>query len=152
VFSCFVEVERFLGEPVKELVQFLFCLSKRDSVEVITKIATFFQFVDHVRDFYRFKHERKGEFLSSLPLNREEKEELWRLLKNFFLRHSENSSGKPIPQDDLVALRKGRLFEELVFHLGPLKKEKVELVSMHCKPMLNRKVLEIKCGSKPLSD
>ncbi len=151
LFSCYVEVERFLGEPVKELVKFLICLSRRKKIKVLTKLAEFFQFVDHIGQFYKFKNERKDQFLSSLPLSSSEKKELWKLTENFFLRHSENSSGKPIPQDDLIALRKGRLFEELVFHIGPIKKWKVELVSMHCQPMINRKKLDIFCGDRLLS-
>ncbi len=151
LFSCYVEVERFLGEPVKELVHFLICLPRRKRLKVISKLAQFFQFVDHIGEFYKFRNEKKERFLSSLPLSSSEKRKLWKLTENFFLRHSENSSGKPIPQDDLIALRKGRLFEELVFHIGPIKKWKVELVSMHCQPMINRRKVEIYCGNKLLT-
>ncbi|WP_457681179.1 hypothetical protein [Thermovibrio sp.] len=151
LFSCYVDVERFLGEPVKELVHFLVCLRRKERLPVIGLVAQFFQQVDHLGQFYRFRRERKEEFLSKLPVSNAEKRILWHLLENFFLRHSENSSGKEIPQDDLIALRKGRLFEELVYHLGPIRKELVELTSMHCQPMVNRKRVEIKCGGKVLS-
>ncbi len=151
LFSCYVDVERFLGEPVKELLHFLICLRKKEKLIVITKIAEFFQHVDHVSQFYDFKRRKKEEFLNSLPLSRVEKLILWKLLKNFFLKHSENSSGKPIPQDDLIALRKGRLFEELVYHLGPVEKKKVDLLCLHCQPMVNRKRLSIKCRKRELS-
>ncbi|WP_456435627.1 hypothetical protein [Thermovibrio ammonificans] len=151
LFSCYVDVERFLGEPVKELVHFLVCLRRRERFPVIVQIARFFQEVEHVSQFYNFRRERKEEFLSSLPVSTAEKRILWHLLENFFLKHSENSSGKEIPQDDLIALRKGRLFEELVYHLGPVNREKVELTSMHCQPMVNRKKLQIRCRSKVLS-
>lgn len=150
VFSCYVDIERFLGEPVKELVHFLVCL-KEEKIPVIIRIAKFFQYVNRVEEFYAFKKE-KDKFLSYFPLSESEKEELWKLVENFFLKHSENSSGKPIPQDDLVGLRKGRLFEELVYHLGPVEREKVELLSMHCQPMLNRERIEIFCGKKELSN
>ena len=151
VFSCYVDVERFLGEPVKELVRFLVCLRKKERIPVITQIARFFQHVDHVFQFYRFRNERKEEFLNHLPISFSEKRILWNLLENFFLKHSENASGRPIPQDDLIALRRGRLFEELVFHLGPVEKEKVELTSMHCQPMVNRKRLPVYCRERELS-
>jgi len=149
IFSCYVDIERFLGEPVKELVHFLICLGN-NKIPVITQVAKFFQHVNKVEEFYPFR-KRKEEFLSLLPLKGNEKEKLWELIENFFLKHSENSSGKPIPQDDLVGLRKGRLFEELVYHLGPIRKEKVELLSMHCQPMLNRERIKISCGKKNLS-
>jgi len=152
IFSCYVDVERFLGEPVKELALFLSCLRREDRLSVISTIARFFQEVDHLNEFYRFKKERKDEFLSSLPIPSGERKALWHLIENFFLRQSENSSGKPIPQDDLIALRKGRLFEELVYYLGPVSKEKVELTSMHCQPMVNRKRVEIRCRNRVLSN
>jgi hypothetical protein len=151
LFSCYVDVERFLGEPVKELVHFLICLRKKERFQVISQVAVFFQYVDHLHQFYRFKEERLSYFFSSLPLSQVEKRILWSLIENFFLKHSENSSGKPIPQDELIALRKGRLFEELVFHLGPVAKGRVELLSMHCQPMVNRKRLKIKCRGRELS-
>ena len=151
LFSCYVDVERFLGEPVKELVHFLICLRKKERFSVILQIAKFFQYVDHINQFYEFKEKRKKEFFSSLPISNMEKEILWKLLKNFYLKHSENSSGKPIPQDDLIALRKGRLFEELVFHLGPVESEKVDLLSMHCQPIVNREKLRIYCRWRELS-
>jgi hypothetical protein len=151
LFSCYVDVERFLGESVKELVHFLICLRKKERIPVILQIAKFFQYVDHIKQFYEFKETKRDEFFSSLPISNTEREILWKLLKNFYLKHSENSSGKPIPQDDLIALRKGRLFEELVFHLGPIKKEEVDLLSMHCQPMVNRERLKIYCRGKELS-
>jgi hypothetical protein len=151
IFSCYVDVERFLGKPVKELVLFLVCLKRRKRFAVITQIARFFQRVDRVSHFYQFKRKQKEEFFSHLSISFTEKRILWQLLENFFLKHSENSSGKPIPQDDLIALRKGRLFEELVYHLGPVKKELVELASMHCQPMVNRKKLKVFCGHRELS-
>jgi hypothetical protein len=151
LFSCFVEVERFLGEPVKELTHFLVCLRRKERFPVIVQIARFFQEVDHLPHFYRFRREKKELFLNSLPVSTAEKRILWHLLENFFLKHSENSSGKPIPQDDLIALRKGRLFEELVYHLGPINKERVELTSMHCQPMVNRKRLKVFCKGRELT-
>ncbi len=150
LFSCYVEVERFLGEPVKELVHFLVCLRKKERLPVILSIASFFQEVDHLSQFYSFKSKRREEFLSSLPVSEVEKSILWSLIEKFFLRHSENSSGKPIPQDDLIALRKGRLFEELVYHLGPMEKSKVELTSMHCQPLVDRKRVKLRCGGLTL--
>lgn len=152
LFSCYVDVERFLGEPVKELVHFLICLRRKDRLPVITHIAKFFQHVDHVSQFYQFKKERKEEFLSFIPLSLAEKNILWNLIENFFLKHAENSSGKPIPQDDVVSLRKGRLFEELVYNLGPIGRDKVELLSMHCQAMVNRERLRIFCGERELSN
>jgi len=152
LFSCYVDVERFLGEPVKELARFLVCLRRKERLPVISTIARFLQSVEHLEHFHRFARERKGEFLSSLPLSDAERQILWSLLEKFFLKHSENSSGRPIPQDDLIALRKGRLFEELVYHLGPVKRERVELTSMHCQPMVNRKRVEIKCRGRSLSN
>ncbi|RUM89172.1 MAG: hypothetical protein DSZ25_01070 [Thermovibrio sp.] len=151
LFSCYVDVERFLGEPVKELVHFLVCLRKKERVKVIGKVAEFFQYVDHLRQFFEFKREKREEFLSLLPLSNPERRILWKLIENFFTKHSENSSGKPIPQDDLIALRKGRLFEELVFHLGPIEKGRVELLSMHCQPMVNRRILRVFCKDRELS-
>ena len=151
LFSCYVDVERFLGEPVKELVHFLICLRRKERVPVITQIARFFQKVDHVEQFYRFRKEQKGEFFQAISLSTAEKRILWNLIEGFFLKHAENSSGKPIPQDDVIALRKGRLFEELVYHLGPIERGKVELLSMHCQPMVNRNRLRIFCGEKELS-
>ena len=151
LFSCYVDVERFLGEPVKELVHFLICLRRKERFSVITHIARFFQYVDHVSQFYQFRREKKEEFLGALPISVAEKRILWNLIEKFFLKHAENSSGKPIPQDDVVSLRKGRLFEELVYHLGPIEKERVELLSMHCQPMVNRKRLKIFCKGRELS-
>ena len=151
LFSCYVDIERFLGEPVKELVHFLICLRRKERIPVITQIAKFFQYVDHIGQFHQFRREKKEEFLNSLPISFAEKRILWGLIENFFLRHAENSSGKPIPQDDVVSLRKGRLFEELVYHLGPINRDKVELLSMHCQPMVNRERLRIFCGKRELS-
>ena len=150
LFSCYVDVERFLGEPVKELVRFLVCLRRKERFPVILSIASFFQEVDHLSQFYAFRREKKEAFLSSLPISQVERLILWSLIEKFFLRHSENSSGKLIPQDDLIALRKGRLFEELVYHLGPIEKSKVDLTSMHCQPVVNRKRIRLRCGSLTL--
>ena len=151
LFSCYVDIERFLGEPVKELVHFLVCLEEEERSSTIVQIARFFQHVDHIGQFYRFREEKKEQFLKSLSISDVKKYRLWNLIENFFLRHAENSSGKPIPQDDVVSLRKGRLFEEIVYHLGPLEKGRVDLLSMHCQPMINRNRLRISCSGRELS-
>ncbi len=151
VFSCYVDVERFLGLPVEELVRFLICLPYHRRISTIISIAEFFQYVDKVGEFIEFKKTKKEKFLETIPLNEHGKFKLWRLLKNFFLKHSENLSGKEIPQNDLIALRKGRLFEELVFHLGPINRKVVNLMCLHCQPMVNRRKLKVFCNKKNLS-
>jgi hypothetical protein len=151
VFSCYVDVERFLGLPVKELVRFLVCLPYHLRIPTIVLIANFFQHVDKTKDFIELERTKKEEFLSSIPLKEHSKTKLWKLLKNFFLKHSENLSGKEIPQNDLIALRKGRLFEELVFNLGPINRKAVTLTCLHCQPMVNRRKLKIFCSKKDLS-
>ena len=151
LFSCYVDIERFLGEPVKELVHFLICLKEEERFSVIVQIARFLQHVDHIGQFYRFREEKKEQFLKSLSTSDAKKYRLWNLIENFFLRHAENSSGKPIPQDDVVSLRKGRLFEEIVYHLGPVERGRVDLLSMHCQPMINRNRMRIFCNGRELS-
>ncbi|WP_456396209.1 hypothetical protein [Desulfurobacterium sp.] len=149
-FSCYVDVERFLGEPVKELAQFLCCFKRGKRFETIVAVANLLKNVNHLKDFYEFKTSRKT-LLERLPLDTEEKKILWKLLVKFFLKQAENSAGKEIPQDDVIAIRKGRLFEEIVYLLGPAKKWKVDLVSMHCQPMINGKKVEIHCDKKSLT-
>ncbi len=151
-FSCYVDVERFLGQPVKDLAQFLCCLPQEVRHDTIVLIADFFKHINHQRDFFRFEKSREREiFFERLPLNERDTEILWELILSFFKRHAENASGKPIPQDDLIALRKGRLFEEILYRIGPVRREKVELVCMHCQPMVDRKKLPILCQDKDLS-
>ncbi|WP_457568008.1 hypothetical protein [Desulfurobacterium sp.] len=151
-FSCYVDVERFLGEPVKELAQFLCCLRRGKRFEVILSVAEFLKKVNKTGDFYQFKNSgEKTKFMEKLPLSDEEKKVLWKLISRFFLKHCENSSGIEIPQNDLISLRKGRLFEEIIYRIGPARKWKVDLVSMHCQPMLNGKKVEIKCRERTIS-
>jgi len=149
IFSCYVDVERFLGEPVKELAQFLCCLRRGRRAKVIETLAELIKEADHIRKFKEIESQGKKLFYNLLP--EDEVEILWKLIVRFYLKPSENSSGKRIPQDDLIALRKGRLFEEIVFRLGPVKKWKVDLVSMHCQPMINRERIKIKCRKLELS-
>ncbi|GEM_PF-867225 len=152
IFSCFVEKERFLGQPTKQLADFICC--KRGSLrkELILSIANLVETIDHIRDFDCFRSSGKlEEFLRMLDLEKEERIKLKFLILAFFEKHSENSSGIEIPQDDVISLRKGRLFEEIVYRIGPVKKGDVDLLSMHCKPMLNREVLEIKCKDNEIT-
>ncbi len=149
IFSCYVDVERFLGEPVKELAQFLCCLRRGKRAKVIQALAELLKEVDHIRKFREIENEGIKKFSHILP--GDELEVLWKLIVRFYLKPSENLSGKRIPQDDLIALRKGRLFEEIVFRLGPVKKWKVDLVSMHCQPMINREKVKVKCRRRELS-
>ena len=151
VFSCYVDVERFLGLPVKNLANFLICLSKPERFSTITVISTFFQHINSLKDFKVFSLKEKENFFSQLKLDSKKKEFLWKLLKDFFFKQSENSSGKYIPQDDLISLRKGRLFEELVYNLGPIKPFRVELTCMHCQPMINRRKLKVCYKGRDLS-
>ncbi len=151
-FSCYVDVERFLGEPVKELAQFLCCLRRGKRSEAILSVANFLKKVNKVGDFYQFKNSpEKTKFMEELPLPKEDREILWKLISRFFLKHCENSSGIEIPQNDLISLRKGRLFEEIIYRIGPAKRWKVDLVSMHCQPMINGRKADIKCGDKIIS-
>ncbi len=148
VFSCYVDYERFLGEPVKDLAAYLSCLKGRKREEVILNLAYLFKKINRVRDYYKIKNTK---FLSEFNLSEPERQRLSKLINRFFLKQSENSSGRFIPQDSLVALRKGRLFEEIVYMLGPIERERVDLTSMHCQPMLNGKRVEVRCGKKVLT-
>ncbi len=147
LFSCYVEKERFLGEPTKELADFLCCRKNPHKKALILSVANLLQEIEHISDFECFRSAGKlDEFLRMLSIPEEDKRELKFKLLSFFQKHSENSSGIEIPQDDVISLRKGRLFEEILYRLGAVQKSKVDLVSMHCRPMLNRQILEIKCG------
>jgi len=151
-FSCYVDVERFLGEPVKELAQFLCCFKRGKRFETIIAVANLLKDVNTTKEFFKFRNSQKKEaLLQQLPLDKSEKDILWKLIVKFFLKQAENSAGKEIPQDDVIAIRKGRLFEEIVYLLGPAKKWKVDLVCMHCQPMINGKKIEIHCNKKSLT-
>jgi len=151
-FSCYVNIERFLGEPVKELAKFLCCFRRGKRSETTLAIAHLLKNVDTIKEFYKFRNSKEKESLMhKLPLDKNETEILWKLITRFYFKQAENSAGKTIPQNDVIAIRKGRLFEEIVYHLGPTKRWKVDLVCMHCQPMINRKKIEIYCNGKPLT-
>ncbi len=149
LFSCYVDIERFLGEPVKELAQFLCCLRRGKRAAVIRSVAELLKEADSIGEFKRIERKRAESFFPFIEKG--ERDVLWKLIKRFYLKPSENSSGRRIPQNELIALRKGRLFEEIVFRLGPVRKWKVDLVSMHCQPMVNRERLRVRCGERDLS-
>ena len=152
IFSCFVEKERFLGQPTKELADFVACRKGNLRKELILSLASLVETVDHIRDFDCFRSSGKlDEFLRMLDLPKEDLMTLKFLILAFFEKHSENSSGYEIPQDEVISLRKGRLFEEILYRIGPVKKGEVDLLSMHCQPMLNREILEIKCGKEVIT-
>ena len=152
MFSCYVDKERFLGEPTKELADFLCCAANPYKKELILSVANLVQTIEHIDDFECFRASGKlDEFLRMLSLPEEQKRILKFKILSFFEKHSENSSGIQIPQDDVISLRKGRLFEEIVYRLGAVRKDRVDLVSMHCQPMLNREILEIKCGKETIT-
>ncbi|BBB31771.1 conserved hypothetical protein [Thermotomaculum hydrothermale] len=147
MFSCYVEKERFLGQPTKDLADFVACKKGSLRKTLILSLASLLESVDHINDFDCFRASGKlDEFLRMLELSKEDSITLKFLILAFFEKHSENSSGIEIPQDDVISLRKGRLFEEILYRIGPVKRGDVDLLSMHCQPMLNREVLEIKCG------
>ncbi len=147
IFSCYVEKERFLGQPTKDLADFVACKKGALRKKLILSLASLLETVDHIDEFDCFRSSGKlEEFLRMLALPKEDSLTLKFLILSFFEKHSENSSGIEIPQDDVISLRKGRLFEEILYRIGPVKRGDVDLLSMHCQPMLNREILEIKCG------